>query len=62
MPTDADYEALAYNLSTWTIDLALPNEPVKWGHLSPESCRLLTNCVKAWMGELIDGSGGADGD
>jgi len=55
MPTDEQFEELIYNLSTFTIDLALPNEPVKWGHLSPESCRLLVEGVKSWM-RLIDGT------
>lgn len=55
MPTDAQFEELIYNLSTFTVDLGLAHEPVKWGHLSPTSCRLLVEGVKSWL-RLIDGS------
>jgi hypothetical protein len=49
MIPEEDWQELAYNLSTFTVDLSLPGEPVKWGHLAPESCKLLVEGVKQWM-------------
>jgi hypothetical protein len=48
--TAAERDELAYALSTQTVDLALPGEPRKWGHLSPASCVVLARCVETWLG------------
>ena len=48
--TDEGKKDFARVLSTWTLDLALGSDQHKrWGHLSPESCALVANCVQAWL-------------
>jgi hypothetical protein len=61
MIPEEDWQELAYNLSTFTVDLSLPDEPVKWGHLSPEGCRLLVEGVKSWLRQY-DGDGQISGE
>lgn len=45
-----DYDELIDRLGTQTVDLSLPGEPSRWGHLSAESCATIARSVRLWVG------------
>jgi len=57
--SDEDKADFARVVGTWTVDIAPPGDGAPaWSHLREESCRILANCVQAW---LLERSGGEHG-
>lgn len=59
MKDEVDARLLARVISSLTVDLSLPNEPPKWGHLSEESALTVARCVTG-LDRIIENHLGRD--